>query len=1246
MTPTALRDQDAHKRPSGVWNGSSDSPKETGDGRTHYSNCVPNALARQESNRGRRGEAAAFLSKLLGRPMDDAGFRAALSDGVVLSRAVNAVIPGAIKNVGGLDDSMTPTARNQRRYETVQCLIRGLAERAPPEVHFSYEDITSESEAERPRVVDCVLWLKRQHEANAPRERSPGWQPSMPGAAGAGVTDHMDVDDCVPDQCSPGSSATAAVQQQQQQRAVMATPPAAPKAPVPPPPAAPLATTLAPPPPPAAAPASVSVAPLASPVAPAVAPPPLAAAAAAAAPPPPTAPAAAAADAPALAPAAIAPPASASARLTPVAPPAAAAAVPAATAPASARLAPVAPPPAARGAAPAIASKGVAQLLTQFTTLLNADGIAAPGGSGAGGVSLEGLAPIIHNVLGSLTADYERKLAAKDMDASRQRDLIAALRAEIEDLKRQVADLQALLAEAHAALNAAGDEAERALDAALAGLRSQLDAKDSEIARLRWQIDNAGETSGAAMAELQASVTKLADQLLEAKAGEGRHKAMRDENRRLYNQVQDLKGAIRVFCRIRPAGRTGEASAACMEAGEDGELAVHDASAPNGLRLYAFDKVFGEGVSQAEVYDDVQPLIRSVLDGYNVCIFAYGQTGSGKTHTMSGTDTGNASGRGINFRALDDLFSMLEERSGEWVYTIRCQMLEVYNESLRDLLIKDKDKAGADGGGWMGVGGAAAPKLELLNTQPSGCNVRGAEQIPVMGPHEVVELMERGSRNRAVAGTSMNERSSRSHQVLTVIVDGTHRTAGTQVHACLNLVDLAGSERVKQSKAAGDRLVETCNINSSLSALGDVVAALARKDAHVPFRNSKLTQLLADSLGGSAKVMMFMHVAPEGAYTGESVSTLNFGSKAASVTLGQAKRNVDNTKIFSSEEVVRSRKEVAEKDSQLSAERRRTADATKRADALAKEVEKLKAELAAAKRQAGAGGGYSTSSPSPSARSASARRPGGGSGAGAGATGSSSLSREASGAAGDGSTGAGAGGALVPACSSASSASSGNSGTPLGQSSRACHPFDTALTAGTPGASDAQYYSGGGYGAGAGSPPQTGCGTPMSGACGGANNSGGCGTPTGSAGRRSSGGSGLPLAPRAATGAAAARAPPQDAHGSGRGGGRSGGGGAVAHAPVVGVTAARPSDCTAAQETASAMRYARPATARPATVRPAAPAAAAALTPAGTPARTRAVTGGGGGYTSGSLGRAASAGAAAGAASTGARRASVGQWRA
>ncbi|KAL1212784.1 Kinesin-like protein KIN-14G [Cardamine amara subsp. amara] len=157
--------------------------------------------------------------------------------------------------------------------------------------------------------------------------------------------------------------------------------------------------------------------------------------------------------------------------------------------------------------------------------------------------------------------------------------------------------------------------------------------------------------------------------------------------------------------------------------------------------------------------------------------------------------------------------------------------------------------------------------------------------------------MDMGQLNRAVSSTAMNDRSSRSHSCVTVHVQGRDLTSGTILHGSMHLVDLAGSERVDKSEVTGDRLKEAQHINKSLSALGDVISSLSQKNSHVPYRNSKLTQLLQDSLGGSAKTLMFVHISPEAETLGETVSTLKFAERVGSVELGAARVNKDNSEV-------------------------------------------------------------------------------------------------------------------------------------------------------------------------------------------------------------------------------------------------------------------------------------------------------------------------------------------------------------
>ncbi|KAG8093145.1 hypothetical protein GUJ93_ZPchr0012g19155 [Zizania palustris] len=157
--------------------------------------------------------------------------------------------------------------------------------------------------------------------------------------------------------------------------------------------------------------------------------------------------------------------------------------------------------------------------------------------------------------------------------------------------------------------------------------------------------------------------------------------------------------------------------------------------------------------------------------------------------------------------------------------------------------------------------------------------------------------MNQGQKNRSVGSTAINDRSSRSHSCLSVHVQGQDLTSGTMLRGCMHLVDLAGSERVDKSEVVGDRLKEAQYINRSLSALGDVIASLAQKNLHVPYRNSKLTQLLQDSLGGQAKTLMFVHISPELDAVGETLSTLKFAERVASVELGAAKANKEGSEV-------------------------------------------------------------------------------------------------------------------------------------------------------------------------------------------------------------------------------------------------------------------------------------------------------------------------------------------------------------
>jgi len=342
------------------------------------------------------------------------------------------------------------------------------------------------------------------------------------------------------------------------------------------------------------------------------------------------------------------------------------------------------------------------------------------------------------------------------------------------------------------------------------------------------------------------------------------------ERKRLHNELLDMRGAIRVFCRVRPMS-TKDLSAgrkSCITVPDETNVVVGTE------KFFSFDQVFGPESSQEQVFNETQPLIVSVLDGYNVCIFAYGQTGSGKTHTMEGS-RGNP---GVNLRTLESLFEIAAERTMMFEYEIKVSMMEIYNETIRDL-------AGHDN-----------KQLDVKQSAEGRSYVPDLTTVQVTSMDQVLSLMETGKKNRHSAATNMNEHSSRSHMILSIYVTAKNLMTGARSNGKLHLIDLAGSERLSKSGAQGDRLTEAKNINKSLSALGDVVAALVSKKGHVPYRNSKLTFFLQDSLGGDSKVMMVVQCSPSDSDMQETVCSLNFASRVRNVELGQAKSHKSDIK--------------------------------------------------------------------------------------------------------------------------------------------------------------------------------------------------------------------------------------------------------------------------------------------------------------------------------------------------------------
>ncbi|XP_065194514.1 uncharacterized protein LOC135825817 [Sycon ciliatum] len=341
------------------------------------------------------------------------------------------------------------------------------------------------------------------------------------------------------------------------------------------------------------------------------------------------------------------------------------------------------------------------------------------------------------------------------------------------------------------------------------------------------------------------------------------------QRKQLFNQIQEMRGNIRVFCRCRHDNSARSA----ITFPSDTELQV--VTQQGHVKKFEFEKVFQPTSKQTDVFEDTLPIITSCVDGYNVCLMAYGQTGAGKTYTMMGTD----SDPGINIRALTELLKTCSERK-QIDYTLKVSMLEVYNETLIDLL------RGPD------AGGVSVHSKLSIQKKGKGITVPGLTEVQVTAVADIKGLMDFGGQNRTVAMTAMNTSSSRSHLMLKLYVDGVDRVSKATTHGSLMLLDLAGSERISRSGATGERLVEAAAINKSLSALGQVFNALRTSSLHIPYRNSKLTHLLQPALGGDAKACLFVNISPRVDNIVETISTLQFGTAARQVALGEAKQNV------------------------------------------------------------------------------------------------------------------------------------------------------------------------------------------------------------------------------------------------------------------------------------------------------------------------------------------------------------------
>ncbi|KAI3410394.1 Osmotic avoidance abnormal protein 3 [Globodera pallida] len=325
--------------------------------------------------------------------------------------------------------------------------------------------------------------------------------------------------------------------------------------------------------------------------------------------------------------------------------------------------------------------------------------------------------------------------------------------------------------------------------------------------------------------------------------------------------------SVRVVVRCRPLNQREIRldSKVCVAMDPSiGQCILHTDGAPV-PKAFTFDGVYFMDATAEQIYNDIiYPLVESVIEGYNGTVFAYGQTGSGKTFSMQGDQQLAAAQRGVIPRAFEHIFESIATTE-HTKFLVHVSYLEIYNEEIRDLL------------------GDNRHKLDIKEHPEQGVYVAGLSMHVCHNVSDCDRLMTTGFNSRHVGATLMNEDSSRSHSIFTVYVEALNESGNIRMGK-LNLVDLAGSERQAKTGATGDRFKEATKINLSLSALGNVISALVdSKSTHVPYRDSKLTRLLQDSLGGNTKTVMVACVSPSDNNFDETLSTLRYANRAKNI---------------------------------------------------------------------------------------------------------------------------------------------------------------------------------------------------------------------------------------------------------------------------------------------------------------------------------------------------------------------------
>ncbi|KAL4628593.1 hypothetical protein ACB092_05G251000 [Castanea dentata] len=507
----------------------------------------------------------------------------------------------------------------------------------------------------------------------------------------------------------------------------------------------------------------------------------------------------------------------------------------------------------------------------------------------------------LQDQLASFKASQDEVIKQKESLSNELRCLRVELQQVRDDRDRQVTQMQALTAEIVKYKEFTGKSCAELDNLTIKSnaLEETCSSQREHIRTLQHQLTAANEKLK--MADLSASETRTEFEEqkrtvceLQERLADAEFQLIEGEKlrKKLHNTILELKGNIRVFCRVRPVlpedGVGTEATVIAYPTSTETLGRGIDLVQSAGQRYpFTFDKVFSHEASQQDVFVEISQLVQSALDGYKVCIFAYGQTGSGKTYTMMGRPETSVQ-KGLIPRSLEQIFQTSQSLQAQgWKYKMQASMLEIYNETIRDLLSTNRS-SGLDMS--RTENGAPGKQYTIKHDVNGNTHVSDLTIVDVCSINEISSLLQQAAHSRSVGRTQMNEQSSRSHFVFTLRISGVNESTEQQVQGVLNLIDLAGSERLSKSGSTGDRLKETQAINKSLSSLADVIFALAKKEDHVPFRNSKLTYLLQPCLGGDSKTLMFVNISPDPSSVGESLCSLRFAARVNSCEIGIPRR--------------------------------------------------------------------------------------------------------------------------------------------------------------------------------------------------------------------------------------------------------------------------------------------------------------------------------------------------------------------